>query len=291
MFTWANKVDAFVVTTPPLANHRYPDVCACKIAGERNRKVTLLVGICENRQCYSRLSAHVTRLLKNHDLSMVSPFWRRVACLAKRSGRPSMWHERWRKLARRINAVHENSETDIICRYWRRMVRKCHDTRPYKLQVVHALTNNDSALTNNDSVVRHQFCIDFHNKIEEDDSPAEKEIHSYKPTFHLSGRVNRLTVAYKTPTKSSSISGIHQRQTSFVPFREKRFMGLSSSRKTLQLYVLFQDVIMCHLQESSENFIFQQDEASPHWHREVRTFLSAKLSKWWTGRAAAVTVV
>jgi hypothetical protein len=34
-----------------------------------------------------------------------------------------------------------------------------------------------------------------------------------------------------------------------------------------------------------DNFIFQQDGAPPHWHREVRNYLDANLPQRWIGRA------
>ena len=43
--------------------------------------------------------------------------------------------------------------------------------------------------------------------------------------------------------------------------------------------------LMPQLQDDSEDFIFQQDEARPHFHFDVRTHISANLRGRWIGRA------
>ena len=39
--------------------------------------------------------------------------------------------------------------------------------------------------------------------------------------------------------------------------------------------------------DMAEGFIFQQDGAPPHWHKDVRRYLDSTLPRRWIGRAAA----
>ena len=47
---------------------------------------------------------------------------------------------------------------------------------------------------------------------------------------------------------------------------------------------MLQTWLLPQMSEDSEDFIFQQDEAPPHWHRDVRYFLNESLPQRWIGR-------
>ena len=47
---------------------------------------------------------------------------------------------------------------------------------------------------------------------------------------------------------------------------------------------MLQDWLFPQLNEDSEDFIFQQDAATPHWHNQVRRFLNETLPQRWIGR-------
>jgi hypothetical protein len=49
--------------------------------------------------------------------------------------------------------------------------------------------------------------------------------------------------------------------------------------------------LLPQLEEDSNDFIFQQDEALPHFHVAVRNHLNAQLPRRWIGRAGANDVV
>jgi hypothetical protein len=49
-------------------------------------------------------------------------------------------------------------------------------------------------------------------------------------------------------------------------------------------WTLLQNWLLPQMSEDSEDFIFQQDGAPPHWHRDVRRFLNESLPQRWIGR-------
>ena len=48
---------------------------------------------------------------------------------------------------------------------------------------------------------------------------------------------------------------------------------------------MLENWLIPQLQQEMNNFIFQQDGAPPHWHRDVRAFLNHILSLRWIGRS------
>jgi hypothetical protein len=54
---------------------------------------------------------------------------------------------------------------------------------------------------------------------------------------------------------------------------------------TGQTYLaMLQKWFLPQMNEDSGDFIFQQDGAPPHWHRDVRRFLNQSLPQRWIGR-------
>jgi hypothetical protein len=47
---------------------------------------------------------------------------------------------------------------------------------------------------------------------------------------------------------------------------------------------MLQNWLLPQMSEDSEDLIFQEDGAPPHWHREVRRFLNESLPQRWMGR-------
>ena len=47
---------------------------------------------------------------------------------------------------------------------------------------------------------------------------------------------------------------------------------------------MLQNWFLPQMSEDSEDFIFQQDGAPPHWHRDVQRFLNESLPQRWIGR-------
>ena len=67
-----------------------------------------------------------------------------------------------------------------------RVVRKRLVMKPYKLQLVQAITADDKQK-------RKQFCVDMQEKLEEDEF-NERLVFSDEATFHTNGKVNRHNV-------------------------------------------------------------------------------------------------
>ena len=49
-------------------------------------------------------------------------------------------------------------------------------------------------------------------------------------------------------------------------------------------HAMLQNWLLPQMSEDSEDFIFQQDGAPPHWHWDVRRFLNESLPQLWVGR-------
>ena len=49
--------------------------------------------------------------------------------------------------------------------------------------------------------------------------------------------------------------------------------------------------LLPQMSEDSEDFIFQQDGAPPHWHWDVRRFLNESLPQRWIGRVGKEDLV
>ena len=63
----------------------------------------------------------------------------------------------------------------------------------------------------------------------------------------------------------------------FVLYRKQRLLGVT-------YLALLQNWFLPQMSEDPEDFIFQQDGAPPHWHRDVRRFLNESLPQRWIGR-------
>jgi hypothetical protein len=66
-------------------------------------------------------------------------------------------------------------------------------------------------------------------------------------------------------------------------FMERYFFAENTVTGVTYLAVL-QNWLLPQASEDSEDLIFQQDGAPPHWHRDVRRFLNESLPQRWIGR-------
>jgi len=83
------------------------------------------------------------------------------------------------------------------------------------------------------------------------------------------------------------MSVIHRKLTFLARFLLERFMALSFLKEILlrnSYPEMLQDLLLPQLIEDSEDFIFQQDGAPPHWHNQVRQFLNETLPQRWIER-------
>ena len=77
--------------------------------------------------------------------------------------------------------------------------------------------------------------------------------------------------------KLFSMSAIHRKLTFFSAVSVRKFYGFfffEGNTVTGNSYIeMLQDWLFPQPNKDSENFIFQQDGAPPHWHNQVRRFL------------------
>jgi len=135
--------------------------------------------------------------------------------------------------------------------------------RPYRLQLVQALRVGDRRK-------RTDFC-DMLLEDTEDDTFLPRLIFSDKAKFHLSGKVSRHSVRIwglenpheivqheRDSPKINVFSAVSVRKI-YGPF----FFGGNTVTGNSYLEIL-QDSLFPQLNQNSEDFIFQQDGASPH---------------------------
>ena len=101
-----------------------------------------------------------------------------------------------------------------------RVARKRLVMKPYKLQLVQAITADDKRK-------RKQFCVDMQEKLEEYKF-NEHLVFSDEATFHTNGKVNEHNVCIwgkKNPRATMSMRGTDQKLMCFVPSRKIMFMA------------------------------------------------------------------
>jgi hypothetical protein len=165
-------------------------------------------------------------------------------------------------------------------------VRKSLLIRPYKLQLLHALTLADREK-------RFQFCCDFQQKIEEDEGVLSKSLFSGEATFHVHGKVNRRNV-HVWGTEQPRRVVEHERNSLkvnvFCAMSKAKIYGpFFLAEKTIgEFYYLdmLQSWLFPQLEQDEANIILQLDGAPPHFHREVRSLLNGTLPHRWIGRGA-----
>jgi hypothetical protein len=70
-------------------------------------------------------------------------------------------------------------------------------------------------------------------------------------------------------------------------YKKRNRVGYRAHRKYSEIKKMdsiSQNWLLPQKSEDSEDFIFQQDGAPPHWHRDVRRFLNESLPQRWIGR-------
>jgi hypothetical protein len=151
--------------------------------------------------------------------------------------------------------------------------------KPYKLQLVQALKP--------DLALRYELCREILARIENDNDLPAKFVSSDEATFHINGKVNRHNVRVwgtKTPHVNVFCAIWKERVSGPFLFVENAVTG-NSYLDMLTLWLLPQ------VEEDSNDFIFQQDGAPPHFHVAVRNHLNVHHPRRWIGRAAANDVV
>ncbi|PNF19518.1 hypothetical protein B7P43_G02327 [Cryptotermes secundus] len=213
-------------------------------------------------------------------------------CKGKSPGRPRVSEEQ----VARIHAAFERSPRKLTNRASRelaipqstvwRVLTVCLHLKPYRLQLVQALTNDDKRK-------RMEYC-DLMLEMMEDETFISRLIFSDEVTFHLSGTVSHHNVhIWGTEYPHQTVE--HERDSPkvnvFCAVSQDKVYGpffFEGNTVTGQTYLdMLQNWLFTSLQADSHDFIFQQDGAPPHWHLMVRAFLNEKVPQQWIGRKGA----
>lgn len=134
--------------------------------------------------------------------------------------------------------------------------------------------------------------------VENDDAFFHRLIFSDECTFHISGKVNRHNVRiWGTENPRASLQHIRDspKVNVFCAVSREKVYGPFFFHEVSVTGVIYLDMLhewlMPQLQEDSDNFIFVQDGAPPHWHSQVRNYLDERLPGRWIGRASEENMV
>ena len=212
-------------------------------------------------------------------------------CKRKSTGRPRVSEEDVRRIeasfvrsprksTRRASRELGTPHTTVWTVLRRRLLYK-----PYRLQPVQALKASDKEK-------RLQFCSDVLGMME-DDTFLPRVVFSDEATFHLSGKVNthnvriwglqnpHSTLQHERDSPKVNVFCAVSRTKVYGPFffAERTVTGIT--------YLdMLQQWLFPQIMEDSQDFIFQQDGAPPHWHLHVRDYLNESLPHRWIGRGA-----
>jgi len=155
--------------------------------------------------------------------------------------------------------------------------------KPYRLQLVQALRPNDKRK-------RVEFCDRMLQNMEYN-TFLPRLIFSDEATFHLSRKVNRHVVhiwGLQNPQEALEHERDSPKVNVFCALSQTKVYGLfffAENTVTGVTYLaMLQNWLLPQMSEDSEDFIFQQGGAPPHWHLGVRRFLNESLPQRWIGR-------
>jgi hypothetical protein len=157
--------------------------------------------------------------------------------------------------------------------------------KAYKLQLLQALTPLDKTS-------RFNFCTEMQSRMEEDDTFSHRLIFfSDEATFQLSGKVNCHNVQI-WGTAHPHTTTEHERDSPkqnvfcaifFTNIYRSSFFAETTVSGFSYLDML-ENWLFPQLNQDSDDHIFQQDGALPHFYREVREVLNHVLPQRWIRR-------
>lgn len=128
----------------------------------------------------------------------------------------------------------------------------------------------------------------------EDDEFCAKLVFSDEATFFVNGAVNRHNVRiWGVANPHATVEHIRNSPKVNVfcaVSRLKVYGPFFFCEKTVTGHVyldMLENWLMPQLEADSDDFIFQQDGAPPHFHHDVREFLNTTLENRWIGRGGA----
>jgi transposase len=167
-----------------------------------------------------------------------------------------------------------------------RVLHKRLVIKPYKLQMVQALTPNDK-------IVRHQFCVEMQVDMEDEDFVGCL-VFTDEATFHVNGKVTRHNLRIQgteNPHSTSEHVWDSPKMNVFCAITQMKIYGpfiFMEDTVTRMTYLdMLQQWLIPQLDDDSNNYLFQQDGAPPHYHNAVWRYLNEHLLHCWIGRATA----
>lgn len=221
---------------------------------------------------------------------------------AKRSGRPSLAEEKQIQIVAQMidNPMQPTSlvaaDCDVSSKSVQNVLKRCK-FHPYKLKMLHALTEDDPDR-------RIEFCDLMSVRLNRYPNYHHTICFSDECTFFLNGKVNRQNVRYWSDVNLH----IYRECNTQFPQKLNVWAGILGNHIIGPLFIqgnltglLYLDMIentVEHLileciEENPDEFgdvpiIFQQDGAPPHYHRDVRNYLDHQYPGRWIGRRGAV---
>lgn len=166
-----------------------------------------------------------------------------------------------------------------------KIMRKNLKMFPYKLQLLQSLNDGDK-------VIRFEFCGNLM-ELQEEDGFYERLIFGDESTFHISGKVNKHNVRiWGTENPRASIEHVRDspKLNVFCAISKKKVYGPFYFQEATVRGNVYLDMLtewlMPQLEEDSDDFVWVQDGAPPHWLHDVRDYLDESLPHRWIGRAA-----
>lgn len=210
-------------------------------------------------------------------------------CKGKSTGRPKVCEETVERV-RESFARSPQKSTNRASRelnipqptVWK-ILRKRLKLKPYRLQLLQALTPNDK-------VRRCEFSTQLQDLMEQDGF-SEKLIFSDEATFFVSGSVNTHNVRiWGSENPHAFVQNIRNcpKVNVFCAVSMFKVYGpffFCEKSVTGHVYLdMLENFLMPQLETDSVDFIYQQDGAPPHFHLDVRDFLNTRLKNRWIGR-------
>lgn len=213
-------------------------------------------------------------------------------CKGKSTGRPRTSNEN----VERIRTLYERRPKKSTSRaskelnipqptVWRVLKHRLH-MKPYKLQLLQALHPDDHNK-------RYEFCCSMLDDMEEDNF-AERLIFSDESTFHLSGKVNRHNVriwATENPTAVIEHERDSPKLNVFCAISVTKVYGpfffMEKTVTGITYLDMLQNWLFPQIEDDSDDFIFVQDGAPPHFSQHVRRYLNNTIPGRWIGRGGA----
>jgi hypothetical protein len=210
-------------------------------------------------------------------------------CKKKSTGRPSVSNEVVEQV--RESFTRSPQKSTVKCSrelgipqptVWK-ILRKRIKFKPYKLQLLQALKQNDK-------VERLSFCESMQVLIE-DENFLQRMVFSDEATFHLCGKVNRHNVriwgsenphAYVEHVRDSPKVNV------FCAIANNKVYGpfffIEQTINGIVFLDMMTEWLIPQLEQDSADFILQLDGAPPHYHLSVRAELNNLLPQRWIGR-------